>query len=68
MIHKQKMCINGINDIRYRKGATQSFHLYIYLKIVIIKIEHTLAPVITMLKMNFKWQKETGLKDVHKYV
>lgn len=84
MTHKhKKMCINRINDIRYRKGPTQSFHLYIYLKIVITKLEYTLAPVITMLKINFilfffphppmlkinfKWQKETGLKDVHKYV
>ena len=35
---------------------------------LITKIEYTLEPVITMLKINFKWQKETGLKDVHKYV
>ena len=53
MIHKhKKMCINTINDVRYRKGPTQSFHLNIHLKISITKVEYALASVILMLRMN----------------
>lgn len=46
----------------------QLFHLYIYLKIVITKVDYTLASVMIMLKANLKWQEETGLEGVHKYV
>lgn len=50
------------------ESISHSIYIYIYLKIVITKVDYTLASVMIMLKVNLKWQEETGLKDVHKYV
>lgn len=57
-----------INGIRYRKSPSVIPFIYIYLKIVITKVDYTLASVMIMLKANLKWQEETGLEGVHKYV
>lgn len=51
-----------------KESISYSIYIYIYLKIVITKVDYTLASVMIMLKANLKWQEETGLEGVHKYV
>ena len=58
------MCINMINGIRYKKSPAVIPFIYIYLKTVITKVDY-FASVMVMLKVNLKWQEETGFKDVH---
>ena len=60
------MCINMINGIRYKKSPSviPFIYIYIYLKTVITKVDY-FASVMVMLKVNLKWQEETGVKDVH---